>query len=85
MSLALQATALGLVCHQMAGIDGAKIVEIFGVPDGVEPVTAIAVGWPGDPDALPEAMREAERAPRTRLPQGDVVFAGGWGKPATLD
>ena len=75
--LALQATALGLAAHPMAGIDLDRIRAAYELPQGVEPVAAIAVGWPGDPEALPESLRESEKAPRTRKSLDEMVL-GGW-------
>lgn len=79
-SLTLQATALGLVVHQMAGFDVAKARERFNIPEGYEPVAAIAVGYQGDLESLPEDLREKESAPRTRRPLESFVFTGTWGQ-----
>lgn len=79
-NLVLQATALGLAVHQMAGFHVEKARELYGVPEGVEPVAAIAVGYPGDPESLPEPLRERERAPRNRKPLDAFVFSGSWGQ-----
>src|SRR5712691_2956422 len=43
-NLVLQATALDLFVHQMAGFDTEKAREVFGVPEGYEPVAVIAIG-----------------------------------------
>ena len=80
--LVLQATALGLATHQMAGIEADKIRAVYGVPEGYDPLTGIAVGYPGDPDSLPDDLREMELEARTRRPFDAFVFADGWGKPA---
>jgi nitroreductase len=79
-SLTLQATALGLAVHQMAGFDIAKARERFSIPEGYEPVAAIAVGYQGDAGSLPEDLREKELAPRTRRPLESFVFTGTWGE-----
>ena len=79
-SLTLQATALGLVVHQMAGFDVAKAREQFNIPEGYEPVAAIAVGYQGDAGSLPEDLREKEVAPRTRRPLESFVYTGTWGQ-----
>jgi nitroreductase len=79
-NLALQATALGLQVHQMAGILPDKAREIFGIPDGYEAVAGFAIGYPGDPADLPDTLREQERAPRSRKPLDSFVFTGKWGK-----
>jgi nitroreductase len=81
-SLSLQATDLGLRVHQMGGIDLEKIRETYGIPDGYAPLTAIAIGYPGEVETLPEEFRSAESAPRERKTQTEFVFAGAWGEPA---
>lgn len=83
-SMAIQATALGLVIHQMAGFSPDKARIEFDIPDGFEAVTAIAVGYQGDPATLPERQRQRELAPREREPLSELVFAGRWGEPAQV-
>ena len=82
--LALQATALGLAVHQMAGFDVSKAREQFNIPEGFDPVAAIAVGYPGDPEDLPEDLRARELAPRTRRPLEEFVFGESWGQTSPL-
>jgi nitroreductase len=81
-NLSLQATALGLVVHQMGGIRPDKAREVYEIPDGFEVVTGIAIGYPGKVEQLPEQFREAETAPRQRKPQDEIVFRGTWGRGA---
>ena len=78
--LTFQATALGLSVHPMAGIDRDRIRAEYALPDDVEPVAGIAVGWLGDPETLPEGLREGEKAPRSRKSLDEIVL-GGWGEP----
>lgn len=80
-SLCVQATALGLVVHQMAGFEIEKARADLGIPAGYEPVAMIAVGYPGDPAALPEYLREREVAPRERKPVIEFVSNGRWNGP----
>jgi nitroreductase len=83
-NLIVQATVLGLVVHQMAGIHPEKIRELYRLPEGYEPVAGIALGYPGDPEALPERLRQRELAPRERKPVTEFVFIGHWGRTSPL-
>ncbi|WP_413171382.1 nitroreductase family protein [Anabaena azotica] len=78
-SLTIQATSLGLFVHQMGGFDATKAREVYNIPEGYEPITAIAIGYPGDPQTLPEQYQQREFAPRQRQPQEAFVFTGNWG------
>lgn len=80
-NLLLQATALGLAAHPMAGFDIEKAREDLQIPSGYEPVTMVAVGYPGDLSLLPEYLQQRERQPRERKPLTDLVYAGRWGVP----
>jgi len=83
-NLALQATALGLQIHQMAGIHPDKAREVFAVPPDHEVVAGIALGYPGDPASLPEQLRQRELAPRQRRPLEQFVYTGQWGNPSSI-
>jgi len=83
-NLIVQATALGLCVHQMAGFYPDKVRELYGVPDDFEPVAGIVLGYPGDPTTLPEDLQQRELAPRTRKPCEAFVFQGAWGEVSPL-
>ena len=82
--LTLQATALGLSVHQMAGIDMEKTRGVYAIPEGYDPVTGIAVGYPSDPDKMTEEIRSRELAPRHRKTLEAFVFSGTWGQKYSL-
>ena len=82
--LTLQATALGLYVHQMAGFDAAKARQLLSIPQGYEPAAMMAVGYLGDPEPVPEARRHHDRPPRTRKPLDSIAFEGIWGEPWPL-
>jgi nitroreductase len=84
-NLTLQAHAMGLMAHQMAGFDSQKARSEFLIPADHEPVAVIAVGYPGDPATLPDKLRIRDQAPRQRKPQSAFVFSGTWGHPASHD
>lgn len=83
-SLAIEATALGLQVHQMAGIIPEKARQIFAIPKDYEAIAGIALGYPGDPDSLPGQLKDRELAPRSRKPLDSFVFTGRWGDTSPL-
>ena len=83
-NLVVQATAMDLVVHQMAGILHDTIRECFSVPSGYEPVTGLAIGYSGDPQALPSDIRERELAPRSRKRLEEFVFTKTWGETSEI-
>src|SRR5262249_51820001 len=83
-SLTLEATARGLFVHQMIGILPDKAREVYRIPEGVQPLTGLAIGYPADPGALPERLRGRDLAPRTRKPLSEFVFDGEWGTASSL-
>jgi nitroreductase len=82
--LTTEATARGLFVHQMAGFDPQKAIELFSIPAGWEAIAAFVIGYPGDPQSLPETLRERELSPRTRKPLSEFVMSGSWGHPASF-
>lgn len=78
-NLALQAVSLGLGVHPMAGFHIEKARELLGIPEGYEPVAAIAIGYISDSDSQPGGLRKKQQAPRVRRPLGELVFQGEWG------
>jgi nitroreductase len=83
-NLIFQATALGLAAHQMGGFRADAAKERFRIPDGWEPVSVIALGYPGDAESLPDSLREREKARRRRKPLEEFVFSGTWGRPSSI-
>jgi len=64
--LSIQAESIGLNVHQMGGFNKQKAVENLNIPDTHEPVVIMAIGYPGDPDILPENLKIREVGPRQR-------------------
>jgi len=83
-NLVLQATALGLSAHQMAGFDVEKARVDLKIPSGYEPVAMIAVGYPGDPAQLSDRLRAREAQPRVRKPLTEFVYSATWEQPSPL-
>jgi nitroreductase len=83
-NLVLEATARGLAVHQMIGILPDRARELYGIPEGYEPYTGLAIGYPGDPDNLPPEIKQRDQARRGRKPLGEFLFTGKWGQKAGL-
>jgi len=83
-NLVIQGMALGLFVHQMAGFHADRARDVYGIPEGHEPVAAMAIGYLDDPGRLPDDLREREVAPRFRKPLESFVFSGQWGQLSPL-
>jgi nitroreductase len=83
-ALTFQATAMDLYVHQMAGIKKDVVREAYDVPEDVEPMAGLAVGYLGTPDMLSDGQRESETRPRSRESLQKFVFGDTWGTPASV-
>ncbi len=73
-TLTFEATARGLYVHQMIGIVPAKARQLYQIPEHVQPLTGLAIGYPADPSQLAETYRQRDLAQRDRKPLADFVF-----------
>jgi len=80
-NLFLQATAIGLHTHSMAGFDPEQLRASFAIPSDYEIGAVVAIGYFGDPGGLPEHLHKIEVSPRQRKPVEEFVFSY-WEKPA---
>jgi nitroreductase len=73
-NLLLQAVALDIYVHQMAGYSVEKVKNYFNLTDDIEPVAMMAVGYLGDGALLsPELLsRDEKRRPRKSV--NEYVF-----------
>ncbi|MFK7820712.1 MAG: nitroreductase family protein [Planctomycetaceae bacterium] len=83
-NLSVEATARGLIVHQMKGFLPDKAREAYDVPEQIELVTAIALGYAADPETLPDDLKQRDLAERHRKPLAKFVFEGEWGHSADL-
>lgn len=74
--LSLQAVELGLQVRQMAGFHRDRTIDLLNIPAHFEIGVFIAVGYPGDPQTLPEKLKARELAPRERFLQQEFVMNG---------
>ena len=79
-NLLLEAVDLGLAAHPMAGFSADLVRSGYSVPEGYEPLVAVAVGYPGPSDMLEGALREREEDPRERKELSELVFSEAWGR-----
>jgi nitroreductase len=66
-NLTVQASAMGIHLHQMGGIIPQRIIENLNIPNGFEPVTAIALGY-----------YEGEPNIKERKSVDEIAFKGVW-------
>lgn len=74
----LQAVGMGLVAHEMGGFDAERAIKELGIPDRVEPMAMMAVGYPGDAEELSEKLKEKQNKVRQRRPLSEIAFLGFW-------
>ncbi|MGJ8669912.1 MAG: nitroreductase family protein [Oceanococcus sp.] len=75
--LTVEASARGLLVHQMAGLHADKAAETFALDDGYQVMTAWALGYHGDPVTAEEGLAQRESQPRVRKPLDELIVAGG--------
>jgi nitroreductase len=83
-NLCVEATARGLVVHQMAGILPDRARESYGVPEDCEVATGIAIGYAVGPEEGVNSFEERDSKPRSRKPLKNFVFGGRWNEVSKL-
>jgi nitroreductase len=83
-NLVFEATARGLYVHQMIGILPDQAQKLFAIPEDFEAWTAMAIGYAGDPNTFPEALKQRDQTPRQRKPLEQFVFSDKWGNTSPL-
>lgn len=66
-NLSAQATAMGLHLHQMGGFSAEKAINNLNIPEGFDPVTAIAIGY-----------YDGEFVEKPRKAIEEIVFKNEW-------
>ena len=77
-TLSYEAASRGLAVHQMAGINPDRARELFDLPDSVEPFTALAIGYPGDPENGEEEFARRDARARERKTIDELIISGGF-------
>jgi nitroreductase len=82
--LSIEAVSHGLQVHQMAGILPDRIREVYHVPEGIQPVAGLAIGYPGHGQALSDQISNRDAARRPRKPLADFVYSDRWGTTSSI-
>lgn len=80
VSLCLQATALGLIVHQMGGFDAELARQTFKLPEDCTPMAMMAVGYQAEAATLADDFQAAEQAERSRAALDQRFYLGQWGE-----
>jgi nitroreductase len=82
--ITVQAAALGLATHQMAGFDHEVARRNLAIPEDFDLGSVMALGYQGEPSALTnQQMMTQETAQRTRKSLSEIVLST-WGEAANL-
>lgn len=73
-NLLAQATHLGLYVHQMGGYSVSKASKALNLPENMQPVAMIALGYKGDVQQLPEALHQKDQKRSERKAIDQFVF-----------
>lgn len=71
--LSLEAWRRGIVAHAMGGFDEEKVRRDLAIPDALEPLVMVALGYIADPEVLPEEFRAVEK-PGERVALDEVFI-----------
>lgn len=71
--LLLQAAHQEIYGHMMGGFDMDKTIETFDIPENLEPVCFMVLGYLDEPETLDEPFKSRETAPRNRKPVEEFV------------
>ncbi len=80
MSMCVQATALGLMTHQMAGFSADKARELFAIPERYKALVMMTIGYQLNEAQLSEQFKARELKPRARAALEARFFNGEWNK-----
>ena len=75
-NLLAQATAMGLMVHQMSGYDVERAKETLVIPTRYEPMCIMAIGYKGEPASLPSDVAAWEKRERTRMEISKFLVQG---------
>jgi nitroreductase len=83
-NLLLQALALDIYVHQMAGYSVEKVKKYFNLNEGIEPVAMMAVGYLGYGESLSPELFKRDQVRRSRKVVNEFVFKNSLSNPTFL-
>lgn len=72
--LQVQALSAGIYSHTMGGFSIEKVKENFSFPESIEPLTVIALGYPGIIDNATQELKDRDLSKRERLPRNKILL-----------
>lgn len=79
--LTMRAIEANVYVHQMAGFSTNEVLKQFDVSTDFEAITAIALGFTGDINNLPQEYQAGEKKRTPRKEINEIVFYETWNKP----
>ena len=77
-ALTFEAVSRGLSVHQMSGIDPQRAREIFSLEEGIEPTTALAIGYAASEISPDDEFAKRDQRPRERKGLDELIVRGGF-------
>ena len=75
-NMSIQAMDLNIYVHQMAGFDQDAASKLINSEKDLIPIAAMALGYLGNPEQLPESLKKAEQSERKRKNLDEIVLEG---------
>lgn len=81
-NMLVQAQSMNVYAHQMGGFSPEKVKQYFSLPEGIEPVTIISLGYHGDGSELPEELKRRDNTRNVKKKILEFAFRNGITEPA---
>lgn len=78
--MSIQAMDLNIYVHQMAGFDPDAASKLIRSEEDLVPMAAMALGYLGNPEQLPDGLKKAELSIRKRKNLDEIVLDGSFAR-----
>jgi nitroreductase len=79
-NLTFQANSMGIFVRNMGGLDPEKAVSYFNIPESIEPVVMLAIGYPDEGIQMHPKFEVPIKTDRKREPIEKLIFNSSWDK-----